>query len=555
MAKQILFDEKARSALKKGADQLANTVKVTLGPKGRNVVLDKGFGAPTITKDGVTVAKEIELEDKFENIGAEIVKEASSKTGDIAGDGTTTATILAQSIIEEGLKMVSAGVSPIDIKIEIEKKVRKIVKNLKEMSKQISSKEEIAQVASISANDKEIGNIIAEAMESVGKDGVITVEEGQAFGVIKEVVEGMQFDRGYVSPYMVTNSDTMKAEFEDPYLLITDKKISSLQEILPLLEKLAGAGKKDLVIIADDIEGEALTTFVLNKLRGAFNVLAVKAPGFGDRRKEMLEDIAILTGGRVISEEVGLKLENTEIEDLGRARKVVSTKDDTTVVEGKGEEGKIKDRVSQIKKAIEISDSDFDKEKLQERLAKISGGVAVIKVGAATETEMKEKKDRIEDALAATKAAVEEGVVPGGGIALAVAGEAVDQLIEESEDGTKLKPGEKIIDNAILEPIKQIASNAGKDGSLVLYEILKEHRAGNKNFGYNAATNKFEEDVMKAGIVDPTKVTRSALQNATSAAIMFLTIEAVVTDKPSEKGEAGGLPAGMPGMGGGMPMM
>ena len=555
MAKQILFDEKARSALKKGADQLANTVKVTLGPKGRNVVLDRGFGAPTITKDGVTVAKEIELEDKFENIGAEIVKEASSKTGDIAGDGTTTATILAQSIIEEGLKMVSAGVSPIDIKIEIEKKVRKIVKNLKEMSKQISSKEEIAQVASISANDKEIGNIIAEAMESVGKDGVITVEEGQAFGVIKEVVEGMQFDRGYVSPYMVTNSDTMKAEFEDPYILITDKKISSLQEILPLLEKLAQSGKKDLVIIADDIEGEALATFVVNKLRGAFNVLAVKAPGFGDRRKEMLEDIAILTGGRVISEEVGLKLENTEIEDLGRARKVVSTKDDTTVVEGKGEEGKIKDRVSQIKKAIEISDSDFDKEKLQERLAKISGGVAVIKVGAATETEMKEKKDRIEDALAATKAAVEEGVVPGGGIALAVAGEAVDQLIEESEDGTKLKPGEKIIDNAILEPIKQIASNAGKDGSLVLYEILKEHRAGNKNFGYNAATNKFEEDVMKAGIVDPTKVTRSALQNATSAAIMFLTIEAVVTDKPSEKGEAGGLPAGMPGMGGGMPMM
>jgi chaperonin GroEL len=555
MAKQILFDEKARSALKKGADQLANTVKVTLGPKGRNVVLDRGFGAPTITKDGVTVAKEIELEDKFENIGAEIVKEASSKTGDIAGDGTTTATILAQSIIEEGLKMVSAGVSPIDIKIEIEKKVVKIVNNLKEMSKQISSKEEIAQVASISANDKEIGNIIAEAMESVGKDGVITVEEGQAFGVIKEVVEGMQFDRGYVSPYMVTNSDTMKAEFEDPYILITDKKISSLQEILPLLEKLAQSGKKDLVIIADDIEGEALATFVVNKLRGAFNVLAVKAPGFGDRRKEMLEDIAILTGGRVISEEVGLKLENTEIEDLGRARKVVSTKDDTTVVEGKGEEGKIKDRVSQIKKAIEISDSDFDKEKLQERLAKISGGVAVIKVGAATETEMKEKKDRIEDALAATKAAVEEGVVPGGGIALAVAGEAVDQLIEESEDGTKLKPGEKIIDNAILEPIKQIASNAGKDGSLVLYEILKEHRAGNKNFGYNAATNKFEEDVMKAGIVDPTKVTRSALQNATSAAIMFLTIEAVVTDKPSEKGEAGGLPAGMPGMGGGMPMM
>lgn len=553
MSKQILFDEKARAALKRGADQLANTVKVTLGPKGRNVVLDKGFGAPTITKDGVTVAKEIELEDKFENIGAEIVKEASSKTGDIAGDGTTTATILAQAMITEGLKMVSAGVSPIDIKIEIEKKVEKIVKNLKEMSKKISSKEEIAQVASISSNDKEIGNIIAEAMESVGKDGVITVEEGQAFGVIKEVVEGMQFDRGYVSHYMVTNTDNMKAEFEDPFILITDKKISSLQEVLPVMEKLAGSGKKDLVIIADDIEGEALATFVVNKLRGAFNVLAIKAPGFGDRRKEMLEDIAVLTGGRLISEEVGLKLEKTEIEDLGRARKVVSTKDNTTIVEGKGEEEKIKERVNQIKKAIEASDSDFDKEKLQERLAKLSGGVAVIKVGAATETEMKEKKDRIEDALAATKAAVEEGVVPGGGIALAVAGEVFDQLMEEKEEGVKMKAGDRIVDNAILEPIKQIANNAGKDGSLILYEIIKEHKNGKKNFGYNAATNKFEEDVMKVGIVDPTKVTRSALQNAASAAIMFLTIEAVVTDKPQEKGE-GGMPGGMPGMGG-MPMM
>jgi chaperonin GroEL len=555
MAKQILFDDKARTALKKGADQLANTVKVTLGPKGRNVVLDRGYGAPTITKDGVTVAKEIELEDKFENIGAEIVKEASSKTGDIAGDGTTTATILAQAMITEGLKMVSAGVSPIDIKVEIEKKVGKIVKNLKEMSKQISSKEEIAQVASISANDKEIGNIIAEAMESVGKDGVITVEEGQAFGVIKDVVEGMQFERGYISPYMVTNTENMKAEFEDSLILVTDKKISSLQDILPLLEKLAGAGKKELVIIADDVDGEALTTIVLNKLRGAFTVLAIKAPGFGERRKEMLEDIAILTGGRMISEEVGLKLEKTEIEDLGRARKVVSTKDDTTVVEGKGSEDKIKERVSQIKKAIDLSESDFDKEKLQERLAKLSGGVAVIKVGAATETEMKEKKDRIEDALAATKAAVEEGIVPGGGIALAIAGDVFDQLMEEKEEGAKLKAGERIIDNAILEPIKQIANNAGKDGALILYEIIKEHRAGKKNFGYNAATNKFEEDVMKAGIVDPTKVTRSALQNATSAAIMFLTIEAVVTDKPSEKGEGGGMPAGMPGMGGGMPMM
>ncbi len=555
MSKQILFDEKARIALKKGADQLANTVKVTLGPKGRNVVLDKGFGAPIITKDGVTVAKEIELEDKFENIGAEIVKEASSKTGDVAGDGTTTATILAQAMIKEGLKMVSSGVSPIDIKKEMEKRIKEIVKNLKEMSKQISSKEEIAQVASISANDKEIGNIIAEAMDSVGKDGVITVEEGQSFGVTKEVVEGMQFDRGYVSPYMVTNSDNMKAEFDDPYILITDKKISSLQEILPLLEKLAQSGKKDLVIIADDIEGEALATFVVNKLRGSFNVLAIKAPGFGDRRKEMLEDIAILTGGRVISEEVGLKMENTEITELGRARKVVSTKDNTTIVEGKGSEENIKDRVAQIKKAIELSDSDFDKEKLQERLAKLSGGIAVIKVGAATETEMKEKKDRIEDALSATKAAVEEGVVPGGGIALAAASDFTKLVSDNQNEKKHTTVGGKIVDNAVLEPIKQIADNAGKDGSIVLFEIIRKHAEGNKNIGYNAGENKFE-DMMKAGIVDPTKVTRSALQNATSAAIMFLTVEAVVTDKPSEKGEGGGMPAGMPGMGGGgMPMM
>lgn len=557
MSKQILFDEKARASLKRGADELANTVKVTLGPKGRNVVLDKGFGVPVITKDGVTVAKEIELEDKFENIGAEIVKEASSKTGDIAGDGTTTATILAQSMIEEGLKMVSSGVSPIDIKREIEKKVEKITRNLKEMSKTISSKEEIAQVASISANDKEIGSIIAEAMDSVGKDGVITVEEGQSFGVVKDVVEGMQFDRGYVSPYMVTNSDNMKAEFNDTYILITDKKISSLQEVLPLLEKLAQSGKKDLVIIADDIEGEALATFVVNKLRGSFNVLAVKAPGFGDRRKEMLEDIAILTGGKVISEEIGLKLENTEIEDLGRARKVVSTKDNTTVVEGKGDESNIKERVAQIRKSIELSDSDFDKEKLQERLAKLSGGVAVIRVGAATETEMKEKKDRIDDALAATKAAVEEGVVPGGGIALASAANFT-KLISDDSDDKKLSTGDKIVDNAVLEPIKQIAENAGKDGSIILFEIIRKHADGKSGMGYNAAEDKFQ-DMMETGIVDPTKVTRSALQNAASAATMFLTIEAVVTDKPSDKSDGGGMPAGMPagmgGMGGGMPMM
>ena len=551
MAKQIIYNEEARSALKNGVDKLADAVKVTLGPKGRNVVLDKGFGGPTVTKDGVTVAKEIELEDKYENLGAEMVKEVASKTNDVAGDGTTTATILAQAMISEGLKLVSSGVDPIDIRVGMEAKTREIVGKLKEMSKQISAKDEIAQVASISANDKEIGNIIAEAMDSVGKDGVITVEEGQSFGVEKEVVEGMQFDKGYVSPYMITDADSMKAEFNDPYILITDKKIASIQEVLPLLEAMAQAGKKDLVIIAEEIEGEALATFVVNKLRGTFNVLAVKAPGFGDRRKEMLEDIAVLTGGRVISEEVGLKLEKTQIEDLGQARKVVSTKDNSTIVEGKGDQDKIKARVESVKKSIEASDSDFDKEKLQERLAKLAGGVAVIKVGAATETEMKEKKDRIEDALNATRAAVEEGVVPGGGLALAQAGNAFEELTDKKSDNS----GTRIIDSAILEPIKQIASNAGKDGSLILYNIIRENKGGQNNLGYNAAQDKFE-DMISAGIVDPTKVVRSALENSVSAAIMFLTIEAVITDKPEAKDNAPMMPpGGMGGMGGGMPMM
>jgi len=548
MAKQIIFNEKARSALKKGVDKLADAVKVTLGPKGRNVVIDRGYGAPTITKDGVTVAKEIELEDKFENLGAEIVKEVASKTNDTAGDGTTTATVLAQAMISEGLKLVSSGVEPIKIRIEMENKMKEIVEKLKKMSKQISTEEEIAQVASISANDKEIGKIIAEAMQSVGKDGVITVEEGQTFGVEKEIVEGMQFDKGYVSPYLITNPESMKAEFEDPYILITDKKISSIQEILPLLEKMAQAGKKDLVIIAEEIEGEALATFIVNKLRGTFNVLGIKAPGFGDRRKSMLEDIAVLTGGKVISEEVGLKLENAEIDDLGQARKVVASKDNTTVVDGKGDAEKIKSRVEQIKKEIEISDSDFDKEKLQERLAKLSGGVAVIKVGAATETEMKEKKDRIEDALNATRAAVEEGVVPGGGLALALAGNAFEELTDKKQDTA----GAKIIDTAVLEPIKQIAANAGKDGSLILYNIIRENKNGSKNIGYNAAADKFE-DMILAGIVDPTKVVRSALENAVSAASMFLTTEAVITDKPEEKDDHGhGMPGGMGGMNPGM---
>ena len=536
MAKQIIFDEKARLALKRGVDQLANAVKVTLGPKGRNVVIAKSYGSPVITKDGVTVAKEIELEDKFENVGAELIKEVASKTNDTAGDGTTTATVLAQAIINVGLKLVAAGVNPIEIRKGIEKRVSEIVSELKKMSKSISTKEEIAQVASISANDEEIGNIIAEAMESVGKEGVITVEEGQSFGIEKEVVEGMQFDKGYISPYMISNQDTMKAEMAEPYILITDKKISAIQEILPLLEKVIQAGKKDLVVIAEDIDGEALTTFVLNKLRGTFNVLGVKAPGFGDRRKALLEDIAVLTGGKVISEEVGLKLDKAEVGDLGQARKVVASKDNTTIVDGKGKEKDIKARIEAIKKEKELSDSDFDKEKLQERLAKLGGGVAVIKVGAATETEMKEKKYRIEDALNATKAAIEEGVVPGGGLALAVAGYGLNFVNFEKElkDTNNISVGEKIINQAILEPIKIIASNAGVDGSLILQKIIEENKTSKVVKGYDAANGEFV-DMIKAGIVDPTKVVRLALENAASAAMMFLTTEAVITDKPEKK--------------------
>jgi len=556
MAKQIIYDEKARGALKRGVDQLANAVKVTLGPKGRNVVIEKSYGGPIITKDGVTVAKEIELEDKFENIGAALVKEVASKTNDVAGDGTTTATVLAQAMISEGLKMVASGVSPIDLRKDIENKVAEIVGNLKKMSKTISTKEEIAQVASISANDKEIGQIIAEAMEAVGKEGVITVEEGQTFGVIKEVVEGMQFDKGYVSPYMITNTESMKAEFNEPYILVTDCKINVgnvsddndtqvRNNIIPIINKIAQSGKKDLVVIAEDFEDIAMTTFVLNKLRGTFNVLGIKAPGFGDRRKAMLEDIAILTGGKFITEEVGLKLEKAEIADLGSARKVVASKDDTVIVEGKGGAEAVKNRVAQIKKELEMTDSDYDKEKLQERLAKLSGGVAVIKVGAATETEMKEKKDRIEDALNATRAAVAEGVVAGGGLALAQAGNAFNELMDKKED----TPGARLVDTAIIEPMKQIAANAGKDGSLILYNIIKEYKAGNKNLGYNAMTDKFE-DMFAAGIVDPTKVVRSALEHASSAAIMFLTTEAVIADKPEKKdcSHGGGMSGGMGGM-------
>ncbi len=546
MSKQILFSEKARDAMRRGVDKLADTVKVTLGPKGRNVVLDKGFGAPTITKDGVTVAREIELEDKFENMGAELVKEVASKTNDVAGDGTTTATLLAQIMINDGLKNVTAGTNPLAIKRGIEKGVKAVTKELKDnISKKIESNEEIAQIASISANDKAIGKKIAQAMEKVGKDGVVTVEDSQSFGLELDVVEGMQFDNGYISPYMMTNPDRLEAEFKDCHILITDKKISSVQEILPLLEKLAELGKKELVIITEDLDGEALATLVVNKLRGAFSALAVKAPGFGDRRKAMLEDIAVLTGGKVISEEVGLKLENTTIEDLGQAGKVMSTKDNTTIVDGKGDKVMIDERIELLKKEIKNTESDFDKEKAQERLAKLAGGVAMIKVGAATETELKEMKHRIEDALAATKAAVEEGIVPGGGVALLRARLALENVEAEDEELIGLE----ILKKSLIEPIKVIARNAGQDGSVIAEEVKK--RSGNE--GYNAAADKFE-DLVEAGIIDPTKVTRSALQNAASVAAMFLTTEAVVTDKPEPKTDTGAMPdaspMGMPGMGG-----
>ena len=542
MAKQIKYDEQARRRLKRGVDKLANAVKVTLGPKGRNVVLDKGFGAPTITNDGVTIAKEIELEDRFENIGAEIIKEVATKTNDLAGDGTTTATVLAQAIITQGLKNVAAGANPLAIKKGIEKGVESVVAALKKISKPVSGKAEIAQIATISAEDQEVGHLIAEVMQEVGKDGVITIEESQTFGLSKEIVEGMQFDKGYISPYMITNAERMEAEYEDPYILITDKKISGIKEILPLLEKLTQAGKKDLVIIAEDIEGEALATLVVNKLRGAFNGLAIKAPGFGDRRKEMLEDIAILTGGQMITEEVGLKLENADLKMLGRARKVIAAKENTTIVEGRGQKPKIEARVAQIKREIEKSDSDFDKEKLQERLAKLSGGVAVIKVGAATEVEQKHKQHKIEDALAATRAAVSEGIVPGGGVALIRALKNLDEVKAKGDE----KTGLLILKRALEEPLRQIAQNAGQDGSVVVDEVKKKSGA----YGYNALINEYE-DLVEAGVIDPVKVVRLALQNAASAAAMLLTTEAVITDAPEKKeaisphGMAGGMGGGM----------
>ncbi len=547
MAKQLLFDEKARAALKRGVDKLAAAVKVTLGPRGRNVALDKGFGSPTITNDGVTVAKEIDLEDKFENVGANLLQEVATKTNDIAGDGTTTAVVLAQAMITEGLRNVAAGANPMIIRRGIDKAVKAVLEELKNnVSKAVKTSAEIAQVASISASDPEIGRIIADAMDSVGKDGVITVEESQSFGVEKEVVEGMQFDRGYVSPYMITNADRMEASYDEAHILITDKKISSIQDIVPTMEKLAQMGRKELVIIAEEVEGEALATLVVNKLRGTFNTLAVKAPGFGDRRKEMLEDIAVLTGGRVISEDVGLKLDSVEVAFLGQARKVKATKENTTLIGGKGDPEKIKGRIAQIRKEIENSDSDFDKEKLQERLAKLSGGVAIIKVGAATETEMKEKKHRVEDAVLATKAAAEEGIVPGGGVALLRAQKVLQNLMVNGEE----KIGVQIVWRALEEPLRQIAANAGKDGAVVVEEVKKQ----TGTMGYNAMEDRYE-DLVAAGIIDPTKVTRSALQNAASIASMLLTTEAVVTDLP-EKKDGAGAPGmgGMGGMGGGMGM-
>ena len=544
MAKDILYGEEARKALERGVNKLADTVKITLGPKGRNVVLDKKFGAPLITNDGVTIAKEIELDDPFENMGAQLVKEVATKTNDVAGDGTTTATLLAQALIREGLKNVAAGANPMIVKKGIAKAVEAAVEAIKSNSKKVDGKKDIAQVASVSAADEFVGNLIADAMEKVSNDGVITLEEGKTAETYSEVVEGMQFDRGYISPYMATDSEKMEAVLDDPYILITDKKITNIQDILPILEQIVQQGKK-LLIIAEDIEGEALATLVVNKLRGTFTAVAVKAPGFGDRRKAMLQDIAILTGGEVISEELALDLKETQITQLGRARQVVVSKENTIIVDGSGDKDAIKGRVAQIKAEYEASTSEFDREKLQERLAKLSGGVAVIKVGAATETEMKEKKLRIEDALAATKAAVEEGVVAGGGTAFVNAIPAVEAIIEKATGDEKT--GMTIVLKALEEPVKQIAANAGLEGSVIVSKI-KESEVGT---GFNAYEEKYQ-NMIEAGIVDPTKVTRSALQNAASVASMVLTTESLVADKPSNDPASAMNPAAMGGGMGGM---
>jgi chaperonin GroEL len=534
LAKQLLFDEEARRSLKRGVDALADAVKVTLGPKGRNVVLDKKFGAPTITNDGVTIARDIELDDPFENMGAQLVKEVSIKTNDIAGDGTTTATVLAQAIITEGLKNVAAGANPMILKRGIDKGVTAVVEELKKLSKPVNTPEETAQLASVSSQDPEIGAMISQVMEQVGKDGVITVEESQGLTLERDFVDGMQFDRGYVSAYMVTNTERMEAVLENPYILITDKKISAIADILPILEKLVQTGQKNLVIIAEDVDGEALATLVVNKLRGTFQTLAVKAPGFGDRRKAMLEDIAILSGGQVISEELGLRLDSVTLSMLGQARRVTANKDNTTIVEGKGAQDAIERRMKQIRSQIADTTSEFDREKLQERLAKLSGGVAVIKVGAPTEVELKEKKHRIEDALSATRAGVEEGMVAGGGTALINALPALDRLEVSGDE----KTGVDILRRALEEPLRQIAKNAGAEGSVVVNAVKNSP----VSVGFNALTSQYE-DMFKAGVIDPVKVTRSGLQNAASVATMLLTTETIITDIP-EKEKAPAAPAG-----------
>ncbi len=545
MAKQIIYGEEARKALQAGIDKLANTVTITLGPKGRNVVLDRKYGSPLITNDGVTIAKEVELEEPFENMGAQLIKEVSIKTNDVAGDGTTTATLLAQALVREGMKNVAAGANPMVVKKGIAKAVETAVAAVKKNSSPVTTSEDIARIATISSGDRTVGELIADAMKVVSTDGVITVEESKTAETCKEVVEGMQFDRGYVSPYMVTDTDKMEAVIDDAYILITDKKISNIQDVLPLLEQVLQAGKK-LVIIAEDVEGEALATLLLNKLRGTFTCVAVKAPGFGDRRKDMLRDIAILTGGEVITEELGFDIKETKLEQLGRARQVKITKENTIIVDGAGDKTEIKDRVNQIKKQIESSTSEFDKEKLQERLAKLSGGVAVIKVGAATETEMKEKKLRIEDALAATKAAVEEGSVAGGGVALLNAIPAVEVLLSGTEDADE-KTGIKIVLKALEEPVRQIAKNAGLEGSVIINSIVSSGKVG---YGYDFSKEEYV-DMASAGILDPTKVTRSALENAASVASMVLTTESLVCDIPDPAGDAAAA-AAMAQQGGGM---
>jgi len=548
MAKQILFNEQARLALKRGVDKLADAVRVTLGPRGRAVVLEKSYGAPLITLDGVTIAKEIELEDRIENAGAELVKQVASKTNDVAGDGTTTATLLAQVLIREGLKNIASGADPVKLRKGIEDANSLVLKNLKEMSQTISGKEAAAQVATISARDANIGNMIAEVIYEVGKDGVVTVEQSQTLGLSKEIVKGLQFDRGYISPYMMTNPDRMEAVLESPYVLITDKKISAISDLLPLLEKIVQTGKKELVIIADDVDGEALATLVVNKLRGIFNVLAIKAPGFGDRRKELLQDIATVTGADFVSEDLGRKLESVDLNDLGQAHRVIANKDNTTIVGGKGDKAKIDDRTRQIKAQLTATESEFDREKLQERLGKLSGGVAVIKVGAATEVEQKEKQHRIEDAVAATRAAIEEGIVPGGGVALARIAKTLEdvEIKKYGPDQMGEVVGVKILVEALKAPLQQIAENAGYNGAVVLDKVL----AGKEqDYGFNAATGEYI-GLIGTGIIDPTKVTRTALQNAVSVASLLLVTEAVVADIPKKEDKsASAMPSGMGGMG------